>query len=175
MRDEEGFERFVAARWSTYFRLALLLTASEPAAQDLLQTTLEKAYGAWPRISRIDAPDAYVRTIMVNTLISSRRLAWRRHEVTTDEPPERSDPLDGSAERRVLDHELLWPLVCALPQRQRAVIVLRYYEDLSEAEIAEALGCAVGTVKSTASDAMRALRRGFDAITVQGSLGGVEA
>ena len=173
MRDDEGFEQFVAARWSTYWRLAFLLTASEQAAQDLLQTTLEKAYGAWPRIARIDAPDAYVRRIMVNSLTSSRRLAWRRHEVTMDEPPERPDE---SAERMVLDHEVMWPLVCALPQRQRAVIVLRYYEDLSEAEIAEALGCAVGTVKSTASDAMRALRRGVGALpALRPSLGGVES
>jgi len=117
----------------------------------------------------MDAPDAYIRRIMVNSLTSQRRLAWRRHEVSTAEPPEIPDE---SGERMVLDHELLWPFVCALPQRQRAVVVLRYYEDMSEAEIAEVLRCAPGTVKSTASDAMRALRRAFSAAP---SLGGVES
>jgi RNA polymerase sigma factor (sigma-70 family) len=66
----------------------------------------------------------------------------------------------------VVDHALLWPLVCALPERQRAVVVLRYYEDLTEAQIAEALRCSTGTVKSQAHDAMRALRRGLDASTM---------
>jgi len=81
MRDEEGFERFVAARWSTFYRLAWLLTASESGAQDLLQTAMEKAYGAWPRIARMDAPDAYIRRIMVNSLTSQRRLV--RCDATT--------------------------------------------------------------------------------------------
>ena len=174
MRDDEGFERFAAARWSTFFRLAYLLTASESAAQDLVQTAMEKAYGAWPRIARMDAPDAYVRKIMVNSLISSRRLAFRRHEVSTAEPPDVGG--ESPEQQLILDRDLLWPLVCALPERQRAVIVLRYYEDLSEAEIADVLQCAPGTVKSNASDAMRALRRGVAATPVMGSsLGGVES
>ena len=163
MRDEQGFEQYVAARWTAFHRLALLLTASESAAQDLVQVTLEKVYVAWPRISGLELPDAYVRRTMVNALVSTHRLARNRREVVTADPPERGAE---SREEDVLDHALLWPLVCALPTRQRAVIVLRYYEDLSEQDIADALGCAVGTVKSTAHDAMTALRRGIAAVPV---------
>lgn len=157
MRDEQGFEEYVAARWSSLGRLALLLTASEHAAQELVQETLEKVYLAWPRIVDMDAPDAYVRRIMVNSLATHHRRAHRRREVTVAEPPDQARP--PTHEAAVEDHDLLWPLVCALPTRQRAVVVLRYYEDLSEREIAEALGCSAGTVKSTAHDAMAALRR----------------
>jgi RNA polymerase sigma factor (sigma-70 family) len=117
-----------------------------------VQVTLEKAYVAWPRISAMESLDAYVRRIMVNALVSTHRLARNRHEFALADPPER-----GSASHTgdVLDHALLWPLVCALPTRQRAVVVLRYYEDLSEREIAESLGCALGTVKSTADQPPR--------------------
>jgi RNA polymerase sigma-70 factor (sigma-E family) len=163
MRDLQAFEQYVLARWTTFHRLAILLTASESVSQDLLQVTLEKAYVAWPKISTMAHPDAYVRTIMVNALVSTHRLARNRHEFASAEPPERGLP---PREDEVLDHAVLWPLVCALPTRQRAVIVLRYYEDLSEQEIADALGCAVGTVKSTAHDAMTALRRGISAVPV---------
>jgi len=163
MRDEQGFEQYVVARWTGFHRLALLLTASESGAQDLVQVTLEKAYVAWPRISAMESPDAYVRRIMVNALVSTHRLARNRHELAMADPPERGS---HSHADDVLDHALLWPLVCALPTRQRAVVVLRYYEDLSEREIAEALGCALGTVKSTAHDAMAALRRGIAAVPV---------
>ena len=167
MRDEKEFEQYALARWATLHRLALLLTGSESAAQDLVQVTLEKTYVAWPRIATMAAPDGYVRRIMVNSLASSRRRAWHRHEVPVNDPPDR---YGTDAEHVVLDRALLWPMVCALPRRQRAVIVLRYYEDLSEREIADVLGCAVGTVKSTASDAMAALRRGIAAVpTREGS------
>jgi RNA polymerase sigma-70 factor (sigma-E family) len=163
MRDLQAFEEYVLARWSTFHRLAILLTASESASQDLMQTTLEKAYVAWPKIAAMESPDAYVRRIMVNSLVSTRRLARNRREFAAAEPP---DQAAASREDEVLDHEVLWPLVCALPTRQRAVIVLRYYEDLSEREIADALRCSVGTVKSTAHDAMTALRRGIAAVRV---------
>ena len=93
--------------------------------------------------------------MLANTLVSSRRRAWHRERPTDTLPEVAGD----SAELPVLDRSLLWPLVCALPDRQRAVIVLRYYEDLSEAQIADALGCAQGTVKSQASAAIAALRR----------------
>jgi RNA polymerase sigma-70 factor (sigma-E family) len=163
MRDLQAFEEYVLARWSTFHRLAILLTASESASQDLMQTTLEKAYVAWPKIAAMESPDAYVRRIMVNSLVSTRRLARNRREFAAAEPPDQGA---ASREDEVLDHEVLWPLVCALPTRQRAVIVLRYYEDLSEREIADALRCSVGTVKSTAHDAITALRRGIAAVRV---------
>lgn len=160
MERDEDFIAFAAARWSTLYRLAYLLTVSAAAAEDLLQTSLEKAYVAWPRISTMDAPDAYVRKLMVNALVSDRRRKGARAEVLRDRLPEEST---ASPERGVLDHVQLWPLVCALPARQRAVIVLRYYEDLTERETADVLGCSVGTVKSQCWDAMRALRRAMTA------------
>ena len=162
MSTEPDFVDFVAARWTPLYRLAYLLTASPTAAEDLLQTTLEKAYVSWSRISRMEFPEAYVRRMLANALVSSRRRAWLR-EVPSDAMPEAAgDAIDVG----VLDRSLLWPLVSALPARQRAVIVLRYYEDLTEAQIADVLGCAPGTVKSQTSAAMKALRRALAAAGV---------
>jgi RNA polymerase sigma-70 factor (sigma-E family) len=155
MSVDEDFADFVRARWGSLYRLAYLLAASPTGAEDLLQTTLEKAYVNWRRIGQMEYPEAYVRRMLANTLVSSRRRHWHRERPTDALPEVAGD----SAEMPVLDRSLLWPLVCALPARQRAVIVLRYYEDLSEAQIAEALGCAPGTVKSQASAGIAALRR----------------
>jgi RNA polymerase sigma-70 factor (sigma-E family) len=158
---DQDFAEFVAARWTALYRLAYLLTASPTGAEDLLQTSLEKAYVRWSRIADMEHAEAYVRRIITNTFLSGARRAWVREE-PRDSMPETA----GSAEGALLDRALLWPLVCALPARQRAVIVLRYYEDLSEAEIAAALGCAPGTVKSQSSAAMKALRRALAAAGV---------
>jgi RNA polymerase sigma-70 factor (sigma-E family) len=155
MSIDEDFAEFVAARWGSLYRLAYLLAASPAGAEDLLQTTLEKAYMNWARIGRMQYAEAYVRRMLANTLVSSKRRAWSRERPSDDLPEMPGE----SAEVPVLDRSLLWPLVCALPDRQRAVIVLRYYEDLSEAQIAEVLGCAPGTVKSQSSAAITALRR----------------
>ncbi len=155
MDIDEDFAEFVAARWGALYRLAYLLAASPTGAEDLLQTTLEKAYMNWARIGRMEYAEAYVRRMLANQMVSNRRRAWHR-ERTSDRLPEVAG---DSVEMPVLDRSLLWPLVCALPDRQRAVIVLRYYEDLSEAQIAEVLGCAPGTVKSQSSAAITALRR----------------
>src|SRR5215470_15801480 len=138
MSNDEDFAEFVTARWASLYRLAFLLAASPSGAEDLLQTTLEKAYVNWSRIGRMEFAEAYVRRMLANALVSSRRRAWTG-ERPTDELPE---TIGDSVEESVIDHHLFWPLVCALPPRQRAVIVLRYYEDLSEAQIADVLGCA---------------------------------
>ncbi len=159
---DQDFSEFVGARWTSLYRLAYLLAASPAGAEDLLQTTLEKAYMSWGRISAMEYPEAYVRCMITTTLVSSRRRAWT-NERPTDRLP---DTGDDSLELDALDHSLLWPLVCALPERQRAVIVLRYYEDMSEAEIARTMGCATGTVKSQSSAAMAALRRALAAVGV---------
>jgi RNA polymerase sigma-70 factor (sigma-E family) len=159
MNTDQDFAEFVAARWSSLYRLAYLLAASPTGAEDLLQTTLEKAYVNWPKISKLAFPEAYVRRMLANTLVSSRRRAW-----TGEQSSDKLDEFaDVSAEVPVLDRSLIWPLVCALPDRQRAVIVLRYYEDLTEAQTADALGCAAGTVKSQSSAAIGALRRALAA------------
>jgi RNA polymerase sigma-70 factor (sigma-E family) len=167
MDNDEDFAEFVAARWTSLYRLAYLLAASPTGAEDLLQTTLEKAYVNWSRIGGMEHVEAYVRRMLANTLVSGRRRAWAGERPTDDLPEHVGD----SAEVPVLDRRLVWPLVCALPARQRAVIVLRYYEDLSEAQIAAVLGCAPGTVKSQSSAAIGALRRALAASGVGETVG----
>jgi RNA polymerase sigma-70 factor (sigma-E family) len=161
MSVDQDFAEFVAARWSALYRLSYLLAASPAGAEDLLQTSLEKAYVRWHRIGGMEYAEAYVRRMIANTYLSGRRRAWVR-----EEPHEHVPDGESSVEGALLDRALLWPLVCALPARQRAVIVLRYYEDLSEAEIATTLGCAPGTVKSQSAAAMKALRRALAAAGV---------
>jgi RNA polymerase sigma-70 factor (sigma-E family) len=158
MSTDEGFVEFVSARWARLYRTACVLTLDPAMAEDVLQIAMEKAYQRWHKIRRMDDPAAYVRKVMVNVAISSQQRRWRRVESPRDVLPER--PL-LEAEAGVEEHAALWPLVCALPERQRAVVVLRYYEDLTERETAQVLGCSVGTVKSQAHDALRALRHGF--------------
>lgn len=167
MSIDDDFAEFVGSRWASLYRLAYLLAASHAAAEDLLQTTLEKAYVNWARIARMDYPEAYVRRMLATTLVSSRRRMWSGEQPTDDLP----DVADDAGDLPVLDRSILWPLVCALPERQRAVIVLRFYEDLSEAEIAAALGCAPGTVKSQSSAAIRALRRGLVGAGIREAVG----
>ncbi|QNN54538.1 SigE family RNA polymerase sigma factor [Nocardioides mesophilus] len=162
---EQRYVDFVTGRWSALFRLAYLLTGSEPAAEDLLQTTLMKTYAAWARINRVEEPEAYVRRMLVNGAISESRRGWRRERATAELPE-----MPGVDLEHVVDGRAdLWPVIRELPPRQRAVVVLRYYEDLSEEEIARVLGCSRGTVKSQASDAMRSLRRRLVAVEEGGS------
>jgi len=167
MNVDEDFAEFVSARWASLYRLAYLLAASHSGAEDLLQTTLEKAYVNWGRISRMEYAEAYVRRMLANGLVSSRRRAWVGEQPYEHLP----ESAENSVELPVVDRSLLWPLVCALPARQRAVIVLRYYEDLSEAQIAEVLGCAPGTVKSQSSAAIAALRRALAAVATGEAVG----
>ena len=153
-RDAAGFCEFVTSRQSALLRTAYLLTGNRADAEDLVQAVLAKTFQAWDRIEDRGALDGYVRRTMVNTQISW----WRRRRVEeypTDELPDRpaADPPAGSdwedTLRRAVDR---------LPQRMRAAVLLRYYEDMTEAEIASALGVTPGTVKSTVSRAMAKLR-----------------
>src|SRR5262245_10419860 len=166
MSVDQDFAEFVGARWSALYRLAYLLTASPTGAEDLLQTSLEKAYVRWSRIGGMEYAERYVRRMIANTYISGLRRAWVG-EVPHDRMPETGD----SAEGALLDRAMLWPLVCALPPRQRAVIVLRFYEDMSEADIAATLGCNTGTVKSQSSAAMTTLRRSLAAAGIGEAVG----
>jgi DNA-directed RNA polymerase specialized sigma24 family protein len=115
MTTEPDFVDFVAARWESLYRLAYLLTASPTAAEDMLQTTLERAYVRWARISRMGYPEAYVRRMLANAVVSSSRRAWLR-EVVSERMPETAGEQQDVG---VLDRSLLWPLVCALPARRR--------------------------------------------------------
>lgn len=152
-RDAE-FVAYVEARSSSLLRIARLLTAGDVhAAEDLVQTTLTKAYVAWPRIQRRGAEDAYVRSILTRAAIDRGRRRARRGEVVTDEVPDVATTPEGPEER-----DAVWSMLQALSPRQRAVMVLRYYDDLSEAQIADVLGCSPGTVKAHASRALAVMR-----------------
>jgi RNA polymerase sigma-70 factor (sigma-E family) len=150
----EEFAAYVASRQRALVRTAYLLTGNQHEAEDLVQSALTRTYLAWHRIRDRDSADAYVRRVLINEHHSWWRRAWRRAERSTDNLPERP----GAADSRFEEHDEMWELVRSLPPRQRAVIVLRYYEDLSPTEIAVALGCSVGTVGSQTSRALAALR-----------------
>lgn len=143
----ESFDAFVAARSQTLLRTAYLLTRDHALAEDLVQTALAKAWFHW---SKIDNPEPYVRRIMVTTYSSWWRRRWNG-EIPTEELPE--SPAPPGEEQ--LD---LWDAIGRLPRRQRSVVVLRFYEDLSEAETARLMGSTVGTVKSQTAKALAKLR-----------------
>ena len=146
---EATFDDFVLARSRALLRTAYLLTHDHALAEDLLQTSLTKAWFAWRRID--GNPEPYVRRILVNTYASWWRRKWNG-EHPTDELPERATDESGS------EPTDLWRAMERLPRRQRAVVVLRYFEDLTETQTAELLGCSVGTVKSQCSKALAKLR-----------------
>jgi RNA polymerase sigma-70 factor (sigma-E family) len=152
-----SFEEFVQGSSPRLFRTALLLTGHDrAAAEDLLQVALERAYRHWARICRSEEPERYVRRILANASHDRWRRASRR--------PERVIPgVDVAAVAddhagAVADRDFLMRALAALPKRQRTVLVLRYYSDLSELEIADVLGCSVGTVKSQVSRGLARLR-----------------
>ena len=156
---ELDYDDVYAALWPRLLRTAYAVSGDLGVAEDAVQTAFAKVYRSWRRISRLSSPEAYVRKMVVNEVLNDRRRARRRHEITSDAPPERA-ALAGPDD--ALGGELLWRAVAALPPRQRAVLVLRYYEDLSEQQIADALGCRPGTVKSQASAALATLRTRLD-------------
>lgn len=148
------FETFAAARWPRLLRTAYLLTGDHHEAEDLVQVTLAKLFPAWPRVRGLDEPDAYVRRALVNNNLSRFRKR-RVVQLLTPRLPERAQ--EGGA-ARAEERSLLLEALGTLPPRQRAVVVLRYWEDLSEQQAAEVLGCSPGNVKSQASRGLRKLR-----------------
>ncbi|TIC86638.1 SigE family RNA polymerase sigma factor [Nocardioides sp. GY 10127] len=161
-REPQGrraeFTAFAEARQQALLRAAYLMVGEQSLAQDLVQEALTKTYVAWPRLRRTEAAEAYTRRAITTTAISwFRRRSWSG-ERATDVLPE----ADGAALRDHADdvarRDWLWAGLQQLPPRQRVAVVLRYYEDLTEAQTAEAMGCAVGTVKSQVSAGLRRLR-----------------
>ncbi|MEV0612455.1 SigE family RNA polymerase sigma factor [Nonomuraea sp. NPDC050404] len=148
MADRAIFQDFVVSRSDRLLRTAYLLTRDWGTAEDLLQESLAKAWFAWPGI---DSPEAYVRRVLVTTYTSWWRRRWRK-EVPSDDLPE------GVVHDTVGDEEELWRAVGRLPAKMRAVIVLRFYEDLPVAEVAQVMGCQEGTVKSQTAKALAKLR-----------------
>jgi RNA polymerase sigma-70 factor (sigma-E family) len=158
------FEEYVAARRAALLRTAYLMTGDLATAEDVVQTALAKLYLAWDRVEAEGAVHAYARRIVTNEVTSLWRRAWRRHEFSAERLPE--TPVDPTYDEG-LGAEL-WELVSGLPPRARAVVVLRYYEQLTEAEVAEVMGVSVGTVKSQCSRALATLRTRMPAGTGRG-------
>ncbi|MEO9325583.1 SigE family RNA polymerase sigma factor [Nocardioides sp. C4-1] len=155
-----AFDDFVAARSTALWRSAFLLTGDRHKAEDLLQAALVKTWRRWDRIGHgssrsHETAEAYVRRALATTYTDWWRRRWRG-ELPTGELPERAGDVDEAA-RAEVRHDVLTALA-ALPRGQRAVLVLRYFDDLTEQQTADALGVSVGTVKSQASRAMTALR-----------------
>jgi RNA polymerase sigma-70 factor (sigma-E family) len=168
--DEDRFADFVHAHSATLFRTAYLMTGDYQRAEDLLQTTLVRVYQRWPRVDVMDRPVGYARKVLVSQVASW----WRRR--SSHELPllDRDEPAWGGRLDEVAEHQRVWQAVLSLPPRQRAVTVLRYYEDLSEADIADALAMAPGTVKSHSHAAARRLAGLLREPAVQTALPGEE-
>ena len=154
-RESAEFAEFAAARAGALHRAAYLMVGDVQLAQDLVQEALTKTYVAWPRLRDTGKAEAYCRKAITTTAITwFRRKGWD-NERPTESMPERTvvSPLES-----VADREMVWKALQTLPPRQRAAVVLRFYEDLSEAQTAEALDCRPGTVKSQVSAALSKLR-----------------
>jgi RNA polymerase sigma-70 factor (sigma-E family) len=153
------FESYVEQRGASLTRLAYLLVHDHHLAQDLTQETLARLHRHWAKVSAFDDPDAYVRRIMVNQLTSwRRRRSWSER---TAPGVERDDATEDPATAGV-ERDAMWELLKTLSPQQRAVIVLRFYEDLDDATIASLLDCSPATVRSHASKALARLRSASD-------------
>ncbi len=166
-RDREQFEEFMTSRWAGLVRLAFGLTGDRWLAEDLAQTALANAYAAWWRVRRADDPDAYVRRILINASKSRFRHARVREQPRAAEIPgaattaagtEAAAGPDADPAATVAERSALLAALAALPPRQRAVVVLRYWEDLTDVQAAALLGCSASTVRSQAARALAKLR-----------------
>jgi RNA polymerase sigma-70 factor (sigma-E family) len=152
-RDAE-FTDYMSVRMLALRRLARLLCQDWTKADDLLQSAMTKTYVHWSKAARAENTDAYVRAILVREFVQERRASWAQRVTLTDQPPDRAIVVPD--QESILD---LRAAVAVLPPRQRAVLVLRYYCDLSVYQVAEALDCTPGTVKSQTAKALQTLRR----------------
>ena len=151
--DEDRFTDFVGAHSASLFRTAYLMTGDYQRAEDILQTALVRIYQRWTRIDAMDHPVGYAHRVVV-----SQAASWWRRRSSHEAPMQLSDePAWNGRVEDIAEHDRVWQAVLSLPRRQRAVTVLRYYEDLTEAQIAETLGISPGTVKSHSHAASRRL------------------
>jgi RNA polymerase sigma-70 factor (sigma-E family) len=149
------FEEYVRQRGPALVRLAVLLVGHRQLAEDLVQEVLARAYARWDRVVRADHPDLYLRRMLVNAHTSW----WRRrssHEMVG--LPDREEAGLGAIDTEIVERDALWRVICTLPRRQRAVVVLRYYEDLDDVAIAEILDCSPVTVRTHVMRALGTLR-----------------
>jgi len=161
---DQEFRDFMHARWPAMVRLAYALTGDQGHAEDVAQTAFARAYASWPKVRRSGNPEAYVRRIVINENLNR----FRKHRVVERLTGTLPGALAGSgaadATRQYDDRSALVAALQRLGPRQRAVIVLRYWMDLTEAEIAAALDCSTGTVKSQASRALATLRQSAELV-----------
>lgn len=155
MSEPPGFRDFVYTRSRSLLRTAWLLTGDWYTAQDLVQAALAKTWPRWNSLTRGDEPEVYVRRVMVNTYATWWRRRWRA-EISSGELPDEPGDQDVYAAADLRD--AIQSALATLPRQQRAVVVLRYFDDLTEAQVAQVLNCKVGTVKSQASRALAKLR-----------------
>ena len=159
MDTEVDFATFVRAHTPALFRSAYLMTRSSTSAEDLVQDTFARLYPKWSRVAGAQVPLAYVHRAMVNNYLNSQRSA-RGHELLLADPPDRAGSPDPAL--LVTEQDLVRRLLDRLPARSRAVLVLRFFRDLSDAEIAAELGCRQGTVRSIVNRALATLREETD-------------
>lgn len=151
------FEEFADSRLTAMLRYALMLTGDPHTAQDLVQETMVRVQLNWRRVTRADSPERYVRRMLTNQYIDWRRGSWLRRVLLRPEPDGTlAVPVDH-AERNA-ERDQVWSWLARLPRRQRAALVLRFYEDLPDADIADVLGCTVGTVRGHISRGLATLR-----------------
>ncbi|MBU1801855.1 SigE family RNA polymerase sigma factor [Nocardioides sp.] len=163
--SDAEFSELVQASWASLYRTAYLLLGDRAEAEDLVQTALAKTYASWSKVRTIEAAPGYARTTLINTASSwFRKKSWR-NERPTQTLPEQGVTHDPS------DRPAVIAALAQLPPRQRAVVVLRYYDDLSVASTAHALGITEGTVKSQTSDALARLRALLGDAVVPDTLG----
>jgi RNA polymerase sigma-70 factor (sigma-E family) len=158
--DEESFRRFAVAHAGKLRRSAYLLCGDWHFAEDLMQNTLIKIYRSWSRVQKDESLANYGRTVLLRTWLDEKRRPWRRSEQTAAAVPERSDDARGPGDspERLWAQDLVHQGLLRLPPRQRAVLVLRYFEQLSVAEAAAVMRCTEGTVKSQTARGLDALR-----------------
>lgn len=169
MSDERhpSFDAFVAARGSALLRHAYVLTGDRWLAEDLVQETLAHLYRRWDRVAATTSPEAYVKTSVTRQFLS-----WRRRRSSGERPtetvPERAPAYDGTD--AVADDDVIWRLLARLPRRQRAILALRFYDDQSDAQIAEILGVSTSTVRSNAARGLATLRAQLSPSDVTGGV-----
>jgi RNA polymerase sigma-70 factor (sigma-E family) len=152
------FEEFVEARLQALLRYAVMLTGDPHTAQDLVQETMIRAQVKWRRVAAAGVPEHYVKRMLTNAYIDLHRGSWLRRVVLSEPASLAGSGLVADHAEAAADRDQMWLWLGRLPKRQRAALVLRYYESLSDVEIAEVLDCAIGTVRSLISRALATLR-----------------
>lgn len=168
--DDAEFSAYFVARRDTVRRIAYLMTSDWHKADDLTQTAFVKLYGAWDRIRDRTAMDAYVRSCLTRAVVDESRRPWRRERVV-EVLPEESDTAEEDIAAAVADRELFRKALVEVPPGQRAILVLRYYEGLDVAGVAQAMGCSEGNVKSQTARGLAALRAAVERQGVSGPPG----